>query len=169
MNRLVAILTAKHICYLAALLVLYVLQTTPRLLSVFGVAPVLIIPAAVSIAMFEGELVGGVYGAFAGLLNDMGGGILFGFGGFVLTFFCALAGLAVAHLMHCNVWNAILYVLVSSLALLSLEFFFGYWIWGHEGVSVIYLRHTLPIIAYTTLTSPLVFWFVRAVHGRARA
>ena len=45
---------AKYAAYAALMLFLYVLQTTPRLFSILGVRPNLVIPAAVCIAVLEG-------------------------------------------------------------------------------------------------------------------
>ena len=54
--------------YGAIFVFLYVLQCTPGFLEIMEVKPILLIPAAITLAMFEGEFIGGLYGAFAGLL-----------------------------------------------------------------------------------------------------
>jgi len=168
MRRKKTIIAAKFAAYVLVLLVLYVLQTTPGLFAIFGVKPMLVVPAAIAIAMYEGEFVGGLFGAFAGLLCDMGSSMLFGFNGLFTAFFCVLAGLAVANLMHCNAWNATGYVAVAMLVTRSAEFFFGYAMWGYDYVGMIFVRQTLPLIVYTALVTPLMFWLVRALHMRAR-
>ena len=45
----------KWVCYTLVLLLLFGLQSSPGLLSIGGVKPVLIIPAAISVALFENE------------------------------------------------------------------------------------------------------------------
>ena len=82
-----AVIAAKYAAYAMILLVLYVLQTTPGLFVVYGAKPMLVVPAAIAIAMHEGELVGGLFGALAGLLCDMGSSMLFGFNGLFIAFF----------------------------------------------------------------------------------
>ena len=166
MNRTKLTLTAKYLTYGLVLLLLYVLQTTPGLFVIFGAKPMLVVPAAIAIAMCEGEFVGGLYGAFAGLLCDMGSSMLFGFNGFLLTFFCVVTGLLVIHLMHCNAWNAILFTFITMLAIGSLEFLFGYGMWGLENVWMIYTYRTLPLIVYTAVVSPLPFWLMRGIHRK---
>lgn len=168
MNRVKLVLGAKYAVYAFTLLFLYILQTTPGLFVIFDTKPMLVLPAAIAIAMYEGELVGGIYGAFAGLLSDMGSSMLFGFGGLLLAFFCIVTGLLVVHLMHCNVWNAILYVAVAMLIKGSLAFLFGFGMWGHADVWMIYTRHTLPLIGYTTAVTPLLFWLVGRIYRRAQ-
>jgi len=168
MNRTKVVLVIKYTAYGLLLLFLYVLQTTPGLFVILGSKPMLVVPAAIAIAMYEGEFTGGLYGAFAGLLCDMAGRMLFGFNGLFLTFFCIAAGLLVIYLMHCNVWNAMLYVFLAMLATGSLEFLFGYGMWGFYGVWRIYVFHTIPLILYTTAVTPLLFWLVRRMHAKAQ-
>lgn len=50
--------TAKFATYIVVMVLLYILQTTPGFLTVFGVKPNFVIPAAVCIAMHEGEFTG---------------------------------------------------------------------------------------------------------------
>ena len=168
MNRIRLILAVKYTVYLTALLILYVLQTTPGLFAIYGIRPMLVVPAAMAIAMYEGEFVGGFYGAFAGLLCDIASNMLFGFNGLFIASFCIVAGLMVIYLMHRNVWNAMLYVFIAMLVRGSLEFFLVYGMWGYDYVWRIYLHHTLPLIAYTTAVAPLMFWLVHIIHGKAR-
>jgi len=169
MSKTRLILTAKYTIYALVLLMLYVLQTTPGLFVNFNAGPILVIPAAIAIAMCEGELTGGFYGAFAGLLwDDMTGRLLFGFHGLFTAFFCIVAGLLVIHLMHCNFRNAMLFVAVAMLATGSLEFFFGYGMWGHENVWMVYVFHTLPTIAYTIIVTPLLFWMMRKIYRKCQ-
>ena len=168
MSRVKLVLGAKYTVYVFILLLLYVLQTTPGLFVLFDAKPMLVVPAAIAIAMYEGEFAGGIYGAFAGLLSDMGSSMLFGFGGLLLAFFCIATGLLVIHLMHCNVWNAILYVAVAMLIQGSLAFLFGFGMWGHANVWMIYVRQTLPLVGYTTVVTPVLFWLVGQVYWRAQ-
>ena len=54
------ILTIKYCTLTVLFLLIYVLQSTPGLFSVLGVKPVLLIPAAITLAMYEGEFSGGL-------------------------------------------------------------------------------------------------------------
>lgn len=164
----------KHTVYTLLLLLLYVLQTTPGFLAVYGVKPIWVASAAISISMFEGEFTGGIYGAVAGLLCDSGsvprlaggGSTLFGFNGFFLTIFCVIAGLLVIYMMRCNLLSCILFVFVSMAIWNSVEFLFAYGMWGHENVWKLYVYGTLPVVAYSVVTAPLSFWTVRWIHRK---
>ena len=90
----------KHLCYAVSMLVLFTLQTTPGLFELWGVKPILVVPFAVCIAALEGEFIGGLYGALAGLLCDLAGSWVFGFHA-ILCLCCHVAvGLAAIYLVR---------------------------------------------------------------------
>ena len=59
------------------MIVLYVLQTDPNFTLSSGTGPVLVLPFAVAVAMFDGQLAGGLFGLFAGILCDTSSSVLF--------------------------------------------------------------------------------------------
>jgi hypothetical protein len=135
-----------------------------------------VIPAAICIAMFEGEFVGGIYGASAGLLCDAaavprqtGGSVLFGMSGFLLCALCVAVGLLIIYLLRCNLLGCMLFVAAITLALGSLEFLCAYGMWGHENGWKIYVYHNLPVVGYTLLVTPLLFFAIRGIHNRFEA
>ena len=68
----------RYFAYTIEILILYMVQETPGLLpEIGGARPVLLIPAAISIAMFESELAGIAFGLLCGLFLDIG--MRFGF------------------------------------------------------------------------------------------
>ena len=140
----------RYVVYAILFLTLYVLQNTPSLFSVYGVKPILLIPAAVVFAMYEGEFVGGVFGALAGMLCDLGGFFLFGFD---------------AILLRRNLRNAFMMVFVSMLIRCCLTYFFMYHIWQYEDVASIFWDSTLWVILYSTLLTPVYFWMWRKLCG----
>jgi len=159
-------LTVKYAAYTLLLLILYVLQTTPGLFALFGAKPMLVVSAAIAIAMHDGEFTGGLYGAFAGLLCDMGGSMLFGFNGLFTAVFCITAGLLVIHLTYSNIGGATLFVFITMLARGGVEYLFGYGMWGYENVEKIFLYQMLPVVIYTAAVTPLMFILVRWLHRR---
>lgn len=70
MNRRSKIQLIKYILYSFLMIVLYVLQTDPNFTLSSGTGPVLVLPFAVAVAMFDGQLAGGLFGLFAGILCD---------------------------------------------------------------------------------------------------
>lgn len=166
MNKTRYILIGKHVIYTLLLLVLYVIQTVPGFLVIRGVKPIWVVPAAIALAMCEGEFLGGVYGAVAGLLCDMGSFLLFGFNGLLTCLCCIAVGMLVIYLMRCNLINSILFVFLFMVLRGSLEFLFGYGMWGYENVWKIYVYQILPVAVYSTVISPLTFFLFRRVYRR---
>lgn len=80
MNRRSKIQLAKYFLYILLIIILYVLQNDPNFTLSNGTGPVLVLPFAVAVAMFDGQLAGGLFGLFAGILCDTSSSVLFGFG-----------------------------------------------------------------------------------------
>ena len=62
--------------YSALLLLFYLWETNPLFVRF---SPLLIIPLATAVAMYEGELAAGVFGVVCGLMIDMASGTILGF------------------------------------------------------------------------------------------
>lgn len=154
----------KYCAYGLLLLFLYILQTTPGLLEVLGIKPFFIVPAVICIAMYEGEFVGGLFGAYGGLLCDLGSYTIFGFYSILLLIICTATGLAIIYLMKQNRLNAIIIGGGAMLALGILEHFFYYTMWGYEGVWLLLLTKMIPRVIYSLLFVPFYYW----LFGRLR-
>lgn len=165
MTRKTGVHVWKYTVYVLFILICYILQETPALFSIFGIKPLLIVPAAVCIAVFEGEFSGALLGAFAGVLCDMGSITIFGFNGIVMLIMCAACGLLILFLLRQSMLNAV--VLCAAVLFIrgSLEYLACLAIWGFEGVGMYYLRYTLPCIAYSAAVSPLIFLAVKKIHS----
>lgn len=159
----------KHIIYSVLLLFLYVLQTTPGLFSIYGIKPILTITAAIAIAMYEDEVVGGIYGMAAGLLCDTGGNSLFGFNAMLMMSFCALIALLTIHLFQNTMINMLFFSVIVYFIRGSLEFVFSLGIWGYENVSRYYIHKTLPVMVYSLCLIPLFYPLVGKIHRSFKA
>lgn len=154
---------AKYLIYVLIVYFSYILQVTPSLFSIAGVRPVLVLPAVICIAMFEGELAGALIGAFGGLLCDLSSSLIYGFNGLLFLIFCAAAGLLVFHLMRLTLTNALIFSFAALAIRDLMEFYFLYVLWGYEGASLIFLRKFLPSIFYSLLFTFPYFWLVRRI------
>ncbi len=155
----------RYIVYGALFLLLYVLQNTPRLFLIRGVKPILLIPAAVVFAMYEGEFIGGIFGALAGMLCDLGGFFLFGFDAILTLVFSAVSGLLIIYLLRRNLRNAFLLVFLSMSLRCCLTYFFMYHMWQYEGTPSIFWDSTLWVILYSTLLTPIYFVIWKKLCG----
>ncbi len=151
MQRQKLVHAVKHTGYALAMLLLYVLQVTPRFFSLFGVKPMLIVPLAICIAMVEGEFVGGLYGVLCGLLLDFGAFTLFGINSIIMLVSCVAAGLLVIYLMRPGLRSAIILTFATAVTICLAHYFFLYGMWGLKDASLIFYNHSVPMILYTTI------------------
>lgn len=164
MNNTKLIAALKYLSYALFLLLLFVLQTTPDFLTLMGIKPMLIMPAVVCIAMYEGEFVGGLFGALGGMLCDLASYTIFGFHAIFLLIICTGVGLAIIYLMKLNPLNAFLLCGGVMLVMGILEQFFYFSMWGYAGASTLIWAKMLPKIIYSLPFIPLFYW----LFGRGR-
>ena len=158
------IYAAKFLTYLGVLAILYVVQTTPGFLSIFGVAPNLALAAAVYIAVQEGEFIGGLYGVWAGLLCDLGGFTIFGFNAILIMIFCVTAGLLSIYMLRRTIQNYVGMVFAAMLIRGLLDYLLNYYMWGYEQVWRVLTGQILPCVIYTTAASPLCFYLLGWIY-----
>lgn len=106
------------------MIVLYVLQTDPNFTLSSGTGPVLVLPFAVAVAMFDGQLAGGLFGLFAGILCDTSSSVLFGFGSILYLVICTAVGLLVLYFMQPSLTNSLIFTGSGFAVRLLLEYFF---------------------------------------------
>ena len=151
--------------YTFLILFLYILSETPGFLQIGRIKPVLLIPCAVFLSIYEGEFAGGLCGVFCGLLMDLGGGRAIGFFAFFMLIFCVVAGLAFIYLVKLSMLTSTLAVLAVTAAVELIDYFFSYVIWGFEENFVIFIQTVLPVIFYTTVLAPIFYLIIRRMHA----
>lgn len=160
----------RFFAYSLELLVLFVLQETPGLIPpIESARPVLVLPAALSIALFESETPAMAFGLAGGLLIDFGFGSVLGFHALLLAGGCYLISLIAANLFQTNFFSALLLTASASAVtfLLQWVFFFVMSGYGHAGYAL--LVRYLPLFCYTTAFTPLVYYFNRALALQIRS
>lgn len=165
MNNRPKINAGKYTIYALLMLALYVLQSVPVLFEVSRVKPNLVIPVAVAIAVWEGEFIGGIFGAVAGLLCDFGGVGLFGFHGMLVMVCCVATGLLTIYLLRPTMVNYLLLLAVTLVVRGLLDYLLNFYMWGYADVERMLLRTILPGIAYTVFLSPLLYWPVHKIYA----
>lgn len=159
----------KWILYILLLFLFYILQTTPFFLTFWGVKPVLIVPFAVCVSLFEREVPAAVLGGLAGLLWDFSSGKLIGFNAAIVMACCTAAALLAMYLVRVNWLNAVLICGGTMLLHGLVNFILYYAMWGYSDVLQILLRQILPTVLLTTLISPLMFLLARKIAAKFNA
>lgn len=121
--------------------------------KIYDISPLLLIPAVVCIAMFEGETVGAVFGIIAGLLWDSQSGRVFGFNCFFLMIFGIVVGLLIQNLFRNTVVSALLFTLLTTIILELITWYFFYSIYGDNQIVFALLQVILPTAIYTLVLS----------------
>ncbi len=148
----------------AFLLLLSVLQNTEGYFpAFFSARAVLLIPAVVSLAMFENSIAAMLLGVFAGGLWDASAS---GVGGYAI--YLLIVGFVCSSLI-----NSVMRSNIITASLLStgwlLIFFLGYWlihypIAGLDSSAFTLVRYYLPAFIYSAVLSPVIFLCVMALN-----
>lgn len=161
MNRKIKVLIIKYITYVAVFLLLYLVQVTPGFLQIFGIKPLIILPAVVCLAMHERELVGGLLGALGGMLCDLSSFTYFGFNAIMFLLMGIAVGLLVEYMMKESMGNAVFFTLCGLVIQMIVSFFFQYGIWSYEDTGRLWLWHIIPCICYSLVYVPPLFLMFR--------
>lgn len=155
----------KWSIYILLLLLFCGFQSAPGLFAVWGIKPVLVLPIAVAVALFEREALTGAFGLTAGFLWDLSAGKLFGFYGMMLMLLCVAVTLLSMYCIRVNLANFILCCLTVSLLCGIWNFLFYDLLWGYEGVWLFAWKMLLQTV-YTTALGVPVYLLVRKVTGK---
>lgn len=123
----------RWLLYAAVLLLFYLFECNP---IIRGYCPLLIIPLATAVAMYEGDLAAGVFGTFCGLMLDMANGVtVVGFSAIWLLCACPFISLLARFWIKATfishfIVNAAVVVIMGMM-----DFLFLHWMWeGAESV-----------------------------------
>jgi rod shape-determining protein MreD len=140
------------------------IQETPGLIpEILGAKPIILIPAALSIALFENETAGMIFGLYGGLLIDFGAGGIMGFHGLILSVMCYIIGRMASDLIQTNFLTSMMVSLICSGITVFLQFVFFYILYNYSHVFYALWAHYLPRFLYTAAIMPVTYYFNRAL------
>ncbi|MBQ6263835.1 MAG: hypothetical protein IJK60_00100 [Clostridia bacterium] len=152
-------------CVAALVLIFSVLQNTPKLFpSFFGAKAFLLIPAVVSVAIFEKDTGGIFFGLFAGALWDICASGSDYYAVFLVTvgFVC---GSLLNNIMRPNILTNLLLTAVWTAIFCLGHWIVRYIISGIDSAAHALLTYYLPSFIWTVALSPLIFLVVSAVEN----
>lgn len=154
----------RYFAYTIELLIIFMVQETPGLIpEIAGAKPIILIPAILSIALFENETAGMVFGLYGGLLIDFGAGGIMGFHGLILAVTCYIIGRMAFDLIQTNFLTAMIVALVCTGIIVFLEFIFFYILYNYSYVLYAFWAHFVPRFCYTAAVMPVTYYFNRAL------
>jgi len=160
----------RYFAYTIEILVFFMVQETPGLIpELFGARPLLLIPVALSISMFESATASMIFGVFCGLLLDFGASSMLGFHGLFLSVACYFISLIAANLIQTNFLTAMIISMIVSAALILLQWVFFYLLFDYEYAGYALTDHFIPRFFYTVATMPVSYYFNRALAIQIRS
>nr|WP_319489631.1 rod shape-determining protein MreD [uncultured Caproiciproducens sp.] len=160
----------RYFAYTIEILVFFMVQETPGLVpDLFGARPILLIPVALSIAMFENETASMGFGLLCGLLIDFGAGGVLGFHGLLLSVICYSIGLIAANLIQTNFLTAMIIAVISTASIVFLQWVFYYLLFSYAHAAYALTAHYIPRFCYTAVIMPVAYYFNRALALQIRA
>ncbi len=167
MNVQTKIKTKRYLMYALIIFLAHILQNiVPIFPESASVRPILLISVAVCIAMFEGELVGAVAGAFAGILWDTVTVTADGYNALYLMIACAVCGVLLRIFMRNNIITY--FIMNSSIMFIYLVSYVLFFITarGIDGGGQVFLRYYLPMGIYSFILTPLWYYLIRTVYRK---
>ena len=140
----------KWLFYALLLFFCYIVQTTPGLLAIGSIQPVLVVPVCLAVAVLENELAGAIFGALAGLMWDLSASRISGFFGIILCVLCVAVSFCFLFWIRQNTVNFTLACAAALLVAVGLDYLFNFLIF-YQGGSLYLLLHTLLPVSYTHL------------------
>lgn len=157
------IVLTKNLTYFFVVFGLYIIQTTPGLLSIWGIKPLLVLPAAICVAILEDELQGGILGAFAGLLCDTTSFTSFGYNAIMFLILCITAAFLVMFAIQPGLASTVSVCAGALLIRNVVEHFFFYFIWGYEGTGSLYITRIIPNVIWSCIWVPPIYWLIKRI------
>jgi rod shape-determining protein MreD len=148
----------RYIAYSLEILILYVLQGTYFVPEILGGRPVLLIPVAITIALFENEITAMFFGLSCGALLDIGTGGTIGFYTITLTLCAFVIGSIFRDYMVVNFLNAMAFCSAFIAGLITIYFLFFYVFAGWGDAGYYFVNHYISRIIYTIILSPLFYF-----------
>lgn len=152
--------------YAAVLLLFYLFETNPL---IRGYCPLLLIPLATAVAMYEGDLAAGVFGVFCGLMLDMAGGVtVTGFSALWLLCACPFISLLSRFLIKVTFISHFIITAAVSVVMGSMDFLFVHWMWEGAGSSISLTRSIIPAYGGAVCFAIPVYFLITFIVNKLR-
>lgn len=155
----------RWLLYAALLLLFYLWETNPL---IRGFCPLLIIPLATSVAMREGELAAGIFGACCGLMLDLASGTILGFSSLWLLVCCPILSLLSQFLVKSNCVSHLVLNFGVCLVMMLMDLLFVHWVWERGETVIAFRNELLPAYLGAVIGSVPVYFVVRFIHRKLR-
>lgn len=140
----------RYLAYSLEIIILFALQSTPALLpEIFGSKPCLLLPVALTVAVFESETAAMIFGFVCGMLTDIGFSGKIGFYTVALTLLCFVIGYCARNFFVTNLLNASIIGIASITVLLIIHFWVYICLARIDNAGIYFVKHYISRILYT--------------------
>lgn len=126
--------------------------------------PVLLVPAAVAIALANGQLSSAFTGAVCGYLIDIAGDKVIGTNAVILTVFSVVISLLYEYYLRNKFVNYMIITAVVSYVVLWLDYKFYYEMWEYEYVERIFAQTSMKVWAYTIVSAVVIYFIFELIN-----
>ncbi|MCH5298538.1 MAG: rod shape-determining protein MreD [Ruminococcus sp.] len=159
----------RYTAYALELLLLFVLQSTPRLLpEILGGKPLLLLPAALTIAFLEDSIPAMFFGLAGGVLLDFGYSDNVGYYAFLLTIICFVLSLIFRDYMVVSFLNATAFTAAITSVLMCVYFLFFFIFAGRENSLIYFVQHYISRIIFTILCGMPLYLLNKFIYRNLR-
>ena len=159
----------RCVAYVLETSVFFFVQQMPNVnISVCGVRPVLLIPIAITISVFEKETFAMGFGILCGVLLDFGFSGKFGLNSFLLPILCYCLSSLCINVVRVNLLSTVLLSFACVFLLLGLHFVFYYAFRGYGYEGYVFVKKYLPRMLYTWVTVPFFYLFNKSFSMHIR-
>ena len=126
--------------------------------------PVLLVPAAVAVALANGQLSSAFTGAVCGYLIDIAGDKVIGTNAVILTVFSVVISLLYEYYLRNKFVNYMIITAVVSYVVLWLDYKFYYEMWEYEYVERIFAQTSMKVWAYTIVSAVVIYFIFELIN-----
>ncbi len=159
--------TKRYLVYALIIFLAHILQNVVLIFpEIAQVRPILLIPVAVCIAMFEGELVGAAAGLITGVLWDTVTVTADGYVALYLMIACAVCGVLLRIFLRNNIVTY--FIMCSGILIFYLITYVLFFISarGIDGAGQVFFRCYIPMGLYSFILTPLWYYLVRTIYRK---
>lgn len=160
----------RFLAYIIEILAFFVVERIPNLIpSVNYVKPMILVPVAIMIALFEGKMVGTAFGFIIGVFLDAGAEGKIGFYSATLACVGFLVGTAAQKIIKFNLITSVAIAIAAIAGLYFTHFVFKFLFCGYSDIIYTLLNHYLIGMLYTVMLSPFIYFFNKAFATNIKA
>lgn len=155
----------RWLLYAAVLLIFYLWLTNPL---IKGFCPLLLIPLATAVAVYEGEFAAAVFGVFCGLMMDIASGTIAGFSSLWLLVCCPVISLLSQFWVKTNALSHFLLNASVCVVMGFLDFLFLHWVWEGADSGISFVRSVIPAYTGAVVAAFPVYLIVWLINKKLR-